>query len=70
MWEIYAVRYAHHERLARENFLGGDPHDDSPMPLDYYVWALKSGSRTFVVDSGFDEAVARKRARTFLKSPA
>jgi hypothetical protein len=23
---IYAVRYAHHDRLARENFLGGGPH--------------------------------------------
>jgi len=55
MWEIYAVRYAHHDRLARENFLGADPHDDSPMPLDYYVWALKSGSRTIIIDTGFDE---------------
>jgi glyoxylase-like metal-dependent hydrolase (beta-lactamase superfamily II) len=70
MWEIYAVRYAHHERMARENFLAGDPHDDSPMPLDYYIWALKSGNRTYVIDSGFDEAVARQRGRTFLKSPA
>ena len=46
MWEIYAIRYAHHERMARENFLAGDPHDDSPMPLDYYIWALRSGTRT------------------------
>jgi glyoxylase-like metal-dependent hydrolase (beta-lactamase superfamily II) len=69
MWEIYAVRYAHHDRLARENFLGADPHDDSPMPLDYYVWALKSGKRTIVIDTGFDEPTARKRGRTFLKSP-
>ena len=28
-YEIYAVRYAHHERRASENFYGGDPHDDS-----------------------------------------
>lgn len=32
-YEIYAVRYAHHHRLARESFLDGDPHDESPMPL-------------------------------------
>jgi glyoxylase-like metal-dependent hydrolase (beta-lactamase superfamily II) len=69
MWEIYAVRYAHHERAARENFIAGDPHDDSPMPLDYYVWAVKSGNRTFVIDTGFDEAMARERGRTFLKNP-
>jgi glyoxylase-like metal-dependent hydrolase (beta-lactamase superfamily II) len=69
IWEIYAVRYAHHERAARENFMAGDPHDESPMPLDYYVWALKSGSRTFVIDTGFDEPMARQRGRTFVKSP-
>jgi hypothetical protein len=32
-YEIYAVCYAHHHRLARESFLDGDPHDESPMPL-------------------------------------
>ena len=68
-WEVYAVRYAHHQRAARENFMAGDPHDESPMPLDYFVWALKSNDRTFVIDSGFDEAMARERGRTFLKSP-
>src|SRR5262249_54558786 len=69
IWEIYAIRYAHHVRQARENFMAGDPHDESPMPLDYYVWAVKTSTRTFVVDTGFDEAVARQRGRTFLKSP-
>jgi glyoxylase-like metal-dependent hydrolase (beta-lactamase superfamily II) len=69
MWEIYAIRYAHHDRPARENFVGGDPHDDSPMPLDYYVWAVKSANRTIVIDTGFDEPTARKRGRTFLKPP-
>src|SRR6266581_4228262 len=49
--------------------MAGDPHDDSPMPLDYYVWAVKSPGRTFVIDTGFDEPMARKRGRTFLKSP-
>src|SRR5438128_1530958 len=67
MWEVYAVRYAHHERTARENFLGGDPHDDSPMPMDYFVWALVSGDRVIVVDTGFDEPMARKRGRIYLK---
>jgi glyoxylase-like metal-dependent hydrolase (beta-lactamase superfamily II) len=69
MWEVYAVRYAHHERTARENFLGGDPHDDSPMPMDYFVWALVSGDRVIAVDTGFDEPMARKRGRIYLKKP-
>ena len=72
VWEAYAIRYAHHERLARENFLGALPADihDGPMPLDYFVWAVKSATgRNFVIDTGFDEAMARKRQREFLHSP-
>ena len=34
-YEIYAVRYAHHHRLARESFLAADPHDD-PLVLRRY----------------------------------
>jgi glyoxylase-like metal-dependent hydrolase (beta-lactamase superfamily II) len=67
-WEIYALRYAHLERMARDNFIGGDPHD-GPMPLDYFVWVLKSGARTIVVDTGFDEAAAKRRQRQLLHSP-
>jgi glyoxylase-like metal-dependent hydrolase (beta-lactamase superfamily II) len=68
VWQLYAVRYAHHHRMARENFLGGDIHD-GPMPIDYYVWAAISGERTFVIDTGFDEAMAKKRGRNLLHSP-
>ena len=68
-YQIYAVRYAHHERRARENFLQGDPHDTAPMPLDYFVWAIVGESRTFVFDTGFDAAMADKREREFLRPP-
>jgi glyoxylase-like metal-dependent hydrolase (beta-lactamase superfamily II) len=67
-YEIYAVRYAHHDRRASENFLGGDPHD-GPMPLDYFVWAIVGANRTFILDTGFDAAMAAKRKREFLRSP-
>jgi glyoxylase-like metal-dependent hydrolase (beta-lactamase superfamily II) len=67
-YEIYAVRYAHHDRRASENFLGGDPHD-GPMPLDYFVWAIVGATRTFILDTGFDQAMAAKRRREFLRSP-
>lgn len=65
-WELYAVRYAHLERTARHNFIDGDPHD-GPMPLDYYVWAIVGGGRTFVLDTGFDAAMAAQRARTLVR---
>ncbi len=67
-YEVYAIRYAHHERNASANFLGGDPHD-GPMPLDYFLWAIKGNGRGFVVDTGFDEVMARKRGREFLLKP-
>jgi glyoxylase-like metal-dependent hydrolase (beta-lactamase superfamily II) len=68
-WQIYAVRYARHDRLARENLMGGDPHDNSPMPIDYFVWALISGDRQIVVDTGYDRPMAEKRGREFLRPP-
>ncbi|MDA8108746.1 MAG: N-acyl homoserine lactonase family protein [Betaproteobacteria bacterium] len=68
-YEVYALKYAHHERSARDNFIGGDPHD-APMPLDYFVWLLRSAERTLVVDTGFSAAVAAKRGREHLRCPA
>ena len=62
-YRIYAVKYAHFERRSRDNFIGGDSHD-VPMPLDYFVWAVVGESRTFIVDTGFDQAMADKRGRT------
>src|SRR4030081_815574 len=58
-YEVYAVRYARHDRPARDNFLGGDPHDVN-MPLDYFVWAVVGADKTYVVDMGFTIEQARK----------
>jgi glyoxylase-like metal-dependent hydrolase (beta-lactamase superfamily II) len=70
LWEVYALKYATHDRLARENFIGGDPHDSSPMPLDYFIWVLRQGARAVVVDTGFDEASGNRRGgRKLLNSP-
>ena len=67
MHRILAIRYGHHARLSAENFLGGDDHA-SPMPLDYYVWAiLRDDAAPIVVDTGFDAATAARRNRTLLR---
>ena len=63
--DVYAVRYAHHDRQSPENFLGGDPHDIL-QPLAYFVWAIKGPHGHYVVDTGFDAAMATKRGRTLL----
>jgi glyoxylase-like metal-dependent hydrolase (beta-lactamase superfamily II) len=63
--EVYAIRYGHHPRKAAENFIGGDPHDII-QPLDYFVWAIVGAAGTIIVDTGFDETVARRRSRTIV----
>jgi len=67
-YEIYAVKYARHERRASENFIGGDPHD-GPMPLDYFVWLVRNSERAVVVDTGFSAATAARRQREHLRCP-
>jgi len=66
LYEVYAVRYAHHHRKSSENYVGGDPHD-VPQPLDYFVWAIIGPGGPFIVDTGFDQVMAAKRQRNLLK---
>ena len=68
-YAVYAIKYAHHDRCSRENFLTSDPHD-AAMPMDYFVWAIVGNGRTVVVDTGFSEQQARARGRHWLRSPA
>jgi glyoxylase-like metal-dependent hydrolase (beta-lactamase superfamily II) len=67
-YEIYAIKYATREARRSEHFIGGDPHD-APMPMDYFVWAIRGGGRLFVVDTGFTREMAGKRKRTYLRTP-
>ena len=60
--EIYAISYGGHQRPGAENYIG-DPHNTSPDPLEYYVWAIVGKSGTFIVDTGFDEIAAKRRNR-------
>ncbi len=68
LYEVYAIRYARHDRPGRENFIGGDPHE-GPMPLDYFVWAIVGKSRVFVVDTGFSAEMAKTRGREHIRAP-
>ncbi|TEA76928.1 N-acyl homoserine lactonase family protein [Allopusillimonas ginsengisoli] len=70
IYEVFAVRYAtYRQRLRSENFLPVDEHDSGLMPLDYYVWLLRSPSRTILVDTGFNKAGAAARNRQQLRCP-
>jgi len=65
-YQIHAIRYAHLDRTARHNFIDGDPHD-GPMPLDYYVWTITGGGRTWILDTGFDAEMAARRRRQLVR---
>ena len=70
LYEVYALRYATHaERRSAANYLGEDPHDNAPMPLDFYVWVIRNPARTLLVDTGFSADMAVRRGRRYLASP-
>ncbi|MBS0559949.1 MAG: N-acyl homoserine lactonase family protein [Proteobacteria bacterium] len=67
-YEVFALRYARRDAMRSDHFIGGDPHD-APMPMDYFVWLIRGGGRTIVVDSGFTAEVAARRKREYLRDP-
>ncbi len=68
-YEILALRYAHFaDRTQGTNLIFPDDHA-APMPLDFFVWAIRGNGRMIVLDTGFDAASAARRNRTWLRSP-
>ncbi|HEV7714933.1 MAG TPA: N-acyl homoserine lactonase family protein [Steroidobacteraceae bacterium] len=67
-FEVYAIRYATVARRSVENFIGGDAHETGTR-MDYFVWLARNASRTFVIDTGFNQIAAGRRKREFLRSP-
>lgn len=68
-WEVHAVKYA--ERNARtrgDSFIFDDNHD-APHPMDYFMWVLRRGAETILVDSGYDSAEATARGRSIRLDP-
>lgn len=67
-YEVYAIRYASMPRVRSDNFIGGDPHD-GPMPMDFFVWLIKSPERIILVDTGFNAQTASDRNRKLIQCP-
>ncbi|HLK23295.1 MAG TPA: N-acyl homoserine lactonase family protein [Caulobacteraceae bacterium] len=64
--EVYAIRYARHAaRTSKQNFIGGDAHD-GPSPIDFFVWLVRGEGGTFLIDTGFDAAMAAQRGRALM----
>ena len=66
--EVYAIKYGERTGTRGQIFLGGDPHD-APLDMDYFIWAVRDGRRTFVVDVGYGRSEGEGRGRTFLRGP-
>ncbi len=63
IWEVFALKYAErNSRTRNDSFLLDDNHN-TPHEMDYYLWLLKSPTRTILVDTGYDtaEGIARDR---------
>lgn len=74
-YELFALKYAFHDRPAAANFVfppvgaDGDLHEGN-MPIDYFVWVAKNDDRAVVIDTGFNAEESAKRGRTHLRCPA
>ncbi len=67
MWQVFALRYAMHDRLVRDNLLRPPEPHDGPMPMDFFIWLLRDGEREIVVDTGFSPAVCAARGRRMIR---
>ena len=70
-WSLTALRYASRMTTRSDVFLRygqyGEP--DAPQEMTYYLWVLRNGERTIVVDTGFSAAGGGARGRQFLVEP-
>ncbi len=68
VYEAYAIKYGDRVGTRGHIFVHGDPHD-APQPMDYFVWAIRSPERTFVIDVGYGREEGEARGRSFLRCP-
>ncbi len=72
LYEVVVVRHGTREARRSDVFLNyaqyGEP--DGPFVLDYYLWVVRSRTRTVLVDTGFARGAAEARGRQVLVDPA
>lgn len=72
-YEVHAIRFATREARRQDHFHEAVESPDEPMPIDYFVWLVRSDRHVVVVDAGYTPAVSARRGaldgRTYLASP-
>jgi glyoxylase-like metal-dependent hydrolase (beta-lactamase superfamily II) len=62
-YEVYALKFATNaQRRESENFIFHDEHD-GVVGMDFFVWLIRHGKTSILVDTGFGERSASKRQR-------
>ena len=70
LWEVYAVKYAdRNDRTRNDSFMFDSDHN-STHPMDYFLWVLRSGAETILVDTGYDDKEGIQRDRPIHRRPA
>ncbi len=69
VWQVHAVKYAdRNARTRADSFIFDDNHD-APHAMDYFMWVLRSGAQTILVDSGYESEEAVERDRPIRMEP-
>jgi len=69
-YELFAIKYARHDRDATENFVDDPDLHEGNVPIDYFIWVAKNKNRTVLIDTGFNADAAAQRKREFMRCPA
>ena len=70
IWEIFALKYAERGNRTRSESFIMDPHHETPHDIDYFVWLLTNGSKSILVDTGYDLEEANLRDRAIIQAPS
>lgn len=69
MWQVYALKYAERNTRTRADSFLDDDHPTLPHGMDYFIWVLRRGDRTILVDTGYDDAEGARRDRPIQRHP-
>lgn len=70
-YEVLILRYGTRETVRSDVYLNygvyGTP--DAPIRMDYFIWVVRNGARTILVDTGFSAAGGAARRRETVLPP-
>ncbi len=68
-WTVHALKYAERNDRTRADSFLDDDHPVLQHGMDYFVWLLRNGDRTILVDTGYDQKEGKRRGRPITRDP-